>query len=173
MIAGVRVRPLHTHPDDRGTFTEIFRREWGTGVDPIQWNVVRSQAGVLRGVHVHPTHDDYLIVIEGRATIGLADLRGGSATEGERTTVELRGDDTASIVIPHGVAHGFLFHEPSIHVYSVSHYWDLADELACHWADPDLGIDWPATPRLVSDRDATAQTLNGLLDELSPYQPIG
>ena len=57
--AGVVVRPLESHVDDRGTFTELYRQEWATGVSPIQWNAVRSDGGVLRGVHVHlPSSND-------------------------------------------------------------------------------------------------------------------
>lgn len=169
---GVVVTELDLHPDERGTFTELFRGEWDTGVHPVQWNAVTSEPGVLRGVHVHPQHDDYLTVVAGHATVGLRDLRRSSPTEGLATTVECPGAEPRSIVIPHGVAHGFLFHEPSTHVYAVSHYWDTADELACHWDDPDLGIEWPFRPKLVSDRDATAQPLRELLDELEPLQPI-
>lgn len=170
---GVAVRPLTMHADHRGVFTEIHRREWDTAIDPIQWNVVRSEAGVLRGVHVHPRHTDYLLVIEGRATIGLRDLRSGSPSEGRSATIEVDGDRWMGLTIPPGVAHGFLFHERSLHVYSVSHYWDLADELGCHWADPALEIDWPFQPTLLSERDAAASSLGALTDELAPLQPIG
>ena len=38
--AGVVVRPLEAHGDERGTFTELYRLEWETGVAPIQWNAV-------------------------------------------------------------------------------------------------------------------------------------
>ena len=34
--AGVGSHPLVPHPDARGTFTEIFRKEWGFGVEPLQ-----------------------------------------------------------------------------------------------------------------------------------------
>jgi dTDP-4-dehydrorhamnose 3,5-epimerase len=170
--AGVRLIPLEMHHDERGVFTEIFRREWDTGVSPVQWNVVRSGARVLRGVHVHPRHDDYLVVVEGRASIGIRDLRRGSPTEGLSALVELRADNLQALVTPHGVAHGFYFHEPSIHVYSVTHYWDTADELGCHWADPALEIPWPDESPLVSERDDAAQSLAELLAELEPFQPI-
>lgn len=170
--AGVVVTELEKHPDERGTFTEMFRGEWGTGVEPVQWNVVTSEPGVLRGVHVHPRHDDYLIVVAGRATVGLLDLRPSSPTERMAATIECSGAEPRSIVIPHGVAHGFLFHERSTHVDAVSHYWDTADELACHWDDPDLGIEWPFRPTLVSERDATAHPLKDLLGELEPFQPF-
>jgi len=170
--AGTALRPLQAHADARGAFTELYRREWGTGVEPIQWNAVRSEAGVLRGVHVHIRHDDYLTVPVGRASVGLKDLRRGSPTEGLAALVELGEEHPAALVIPHGVAHGFYFHEPSLHVYAVSEYWDAADELACNWADPELGIAWPVATALVSDRDRGAQPLRALLDALAPSQPI-
>ena len=55
----------------------------------MQWNAVWSEAGVLRGVHVHIRHDDYLTVPVGRASVGLRDLRRGSPTEGLSALVEL------------------------------------------------------------------------------------
>ncbi len=170
--SGVVLTDLAMHEDPRGVFTEIFRIEWSTGVQPVQWNMVSSEAGVLRGVHVHPTHDDYLIVTSGHATVGLRDLRQGSDTYGLATTVDVSGDALRAISIPHGVAHGFLFHEPSRHIYAVSHYWDTADELACFWGDEELGIDWPFEPTLVSERDASAQSLEDLLNEIEPHQPF-
>jgi dTDP-4-dehydrorhamnose 3,5-epimerase len=170
--AGALLRPLEAHGDERGSFTELFRSEWGSGIEPVQWNAVRSEAGVLRGVHVHIRHDDYLTVPIGHATVGLRDLRRGSPTEGLSTLVELGGSEPAALVIPHGVAHGFYFPEPSLHVYAVSEYWDPADELGCHWADPDLAIPWPVESARVSERDDSAQPLGALLAALEPSQPI-
>jgi dTDP-4-dehydrorhamnose 3,5-epimerase len=160
------------HADERGVFTEIFRQDWNTGVGPVQWNAVSSASGVLRGVHVHPRHDDYLVVVSGWATIGLKDLRRGSDTFGLATTIEASGKALRGITIPHGVAHGFLFHEPSIHIYAVSHYWDTTDELACFWGDDDLGIEWPVEPVHLSERDAAAPALTQLIDEIEIYQPF-
>lgn len=170
--AGVVVRPLAAHVDERGTFTELYRLEWATGVTPIQWNAVRSDGGVLRGVHVHLRHDDYLTVPYGRAVVGLRDLRRGSPTEGLSGVVELGGDQQAALVIPHGVAHGFYFLEPSVYVYAVTEYWDPNDELVCHWADPELQIPWPVRSAQVSERDAKSQSLRDLLRQLEPWQPI-
>ena len=164
---GVRVTPLEPHDDDRGTFTELHRISWSVGVEPVQWNAVRSRAGVLRGVHVHPRHDDYLTVVTGRATIGLRDLRPDAPTAGAATCVELHGDAPAAITIPHGVAHGFLFHEPSLHIYAVSHYWDPADELGCRWDDPALEIPWPDAEPLISPRDAALPPLAELQEALA------
>jgi dTDP-4-dehydrorhamnose 3,5-epimerase len=170
--AGTTLHALQPHADDRGSFTELYRAEWGTGVEPIQWNAVRSEAGVVRGVHVHLRHDDYLTVPFGRAFVGLRDLRVGSSTEGLTALVELGEDRPGALVIPHGVAHGFYFERPSLHVYAVSEYWDLSDELGCRWDDPELEIPWPVPSARVSARDAAAQPLRALLEELEPSQPI-
>jgi len=156
---GVLARDLQTHPDDRGTFTEIFREEWGTGVRPIQWNCVSSLAGTLRGVHVHARHDDYLIVLRGLASIALRDLRQDSPTCRRTVVVDLDGERLRAITIPTGVAHGFYFRRNSAHVYTVSHYWDTADEMGCRWDDPALELPWriPEPPRLSPPRHLGGQ----------------
>jgi dTDP-4-dehydrorhamnose 3,5-epimerase len=159
---GVSLLRLTPHSDDRGVFTELFRASWEPGVAPVQWNAVRSKPNVLRGVHVHRQHTDYLTLVTGTATIGLHDLRSGSPTEGLGATVELASREPAALVIPVGVAHGFYFHEESVHVYAVSHEFDPADELGCRWDDPGLSIDWPCIEPLVSARDREL----GPLDEL-------
>ena len=165
--ADVRITPLVSHEDERGDFSEIHRLEWETTVaPPVQWNAVHSAAGVLRGVHVHPRHDDYLIIFEGSATIGLADLREESPTFGAAACVVAGRENRVGIAIPHGVAHGFLFHAPSLHIYAVSHYWDPADEQGCRWDDRELGIDWPEVEPLLSPRDAALPPLAELRPRL-------
>ena len=168
---GVRLRPLVTHPDHRGTFTEIFREEWDTGVRPIQWNAVASEARTLRGVHVHDRHTDYLVLLRGRASIGLMDLRPGSPTMGWSGMVESSREQLQALVIPPGVAHGFYFPQPSLHLYSTSEYWDPPRELGCRWDDPALGLRWPDDDPVVSIRDAGLGSLSELSEALAGRWP--
>ena len=63
----VEVIPLATHRDERGWLTEIYRQKWPVGVQPCQWNATFSDANVLRGVHVHYKHTDYLVLLRGRS----------------------------------------------------------------------------------------------------------
>jgi dTDP-4-dehydrorhamnose 3,5-epimerase len=163
---GVTLRSLERHRDERGSLTEIFRASWDTGVDAVQWNYAESEARVLRGVHVHVKHIDYLILLRGCASIGLRDLRIGSPTEGMTALVETQGAKLHGLTIPPGVAHGFYFHEPSAHIYAVSEYWDHQDEFGCHWADPALEIDWPDASPLISARDAGLPSLRELVASL-------
>ena len=154
--AGARLRRLEMHSDGRGCFTEIFRNNWSDGTLPMQWNAVSSRAGVLRGVHVHAGHDDLLVVVQGRAIIGLHDIRTTSPTFGLARTVKMCGAAQSSLFVPRGVAHGFYFPEDSLMVYAVSAYWDLGDEIGCHWADRDLKIAWGIDHAITSPRDSTA-----------------
>ena len=95
---------------------------------------------------------------------GLHDLREGSETEGAGYVVQLDAEAPAALAIPPGVAHGFYFHEPSLHVYAVSHEWDPTDELGCRWDDPALGIAWSCSKPLISDRDRDLGPLSALRD---------
>ena len=155
-LDGVVFTKLEPHADHRGAFTELFRASWPTDSTPVQWNVVSSDANVLRGFHVHVEHGDYLTVIFGELFLGLKDVRRNSPTEGCVDVRVIRATDPVAVTIPSGVAHGFYFPTPSTHLYSVSHYWNPDDELGCRWDDPDIGIAWPTTAPLLSERDANA-----------------
>jgi dTDP-4-dehydrorhamnose 3,5-epimerase len=167
---GMDRRPLVPYRDSRGSFTEVLRDSWGVGSRAIQWNLVHSVPRTVRGVHVHLYHLDYWMLVHGRATVGFRDLRIHSPTRGLSGEMRLAGDVPELLIIPPGVAHGFQFHDTSIHLYAVTHYWDIADELGCKWDDPELEIAWPDKHALLSSRDRDAASLGDLLMELEPHQ---
>jgi dTDP-4-dehydrorhamnose 3,5-epimerase len=167
---GVRILPLVPHADERGELVELYRQSWG-GPRPVQWNCVRSEARTLRGVHVHIAHWDYLVVTSGSCLFGLYDARGGSPTEGHRAFVQADGARPFALVLPPGVAHGFYFAVPSVHVYGVTHYWDLRDELGCRFDDPDLGLDWPTRDVVLSPRDQRLPPLRDVLPKIPRWRP--
>ena len=170
--AGVRLQPLQSHRDHRGSLTEVFREEWGLGAEPVQWNFVRSAASTMRGVHVHVVHDDVVIVLEGQMTLGLRDVREASPTNGMPAALDLSDGAPMVAVIPHGVIHGFFFRGPATVLIGATRYYDPADDVECLWSDPSLGIPWPAVPTLVSDRDRAAPPFSALLDRIRPWQPF-
>lgn len=155
---GVRLLPLSGHRDHRGILAEIFRAAWiGNDAGPfLQWNAVASEPGVLRGVHVHARHTDYLVVLAGEALIGLHDMRPHSSTAGLSRLLPASEAAWQGVVVPPGVAHGIFFRARSLLLYGFDSYWDPADDIGCHWADPELGLDWPAATPTLSERDATA-----------------
>jgi dTDP-4-dehydrorhamnose 3,5-epimerase len=163
---GVRLEVLVPHRDGRGTLTEMFREEGGWGPRPRQWNVVHSGANVLRGVHVHRVHTDYLTMAAGSMVLGLHDLRSGMATRGLSVMLELRASEPAMVVIPPGVAHGFYFEEPACYVIGVTEYFHTRDELGCSWDAEEFRFAWPCDHPILSERDASAPSYAAMVATL-------
>ncbi len=163
---GVILRDLVSHRDERGSLAEVFRASWVGDEEFVQWNFVDSNRNTLRGVHVHPVHSDYLVVIQGTLMLGLCDLRRWSPTYQLSCLVELRGELLQGAYIPPGVAHGFYFPEMTRYVYGVTDYWSHADELGCSWNDPQLAIEWPVKEPVLSPRDREAISLQELMNVL-------
>jgi dTDP-4-dehydrorhamnose 3,5-epimerase len=178
-IDGVRIGHLPRHADGRGSFREVWRASWyadGGGEEPppsfVQANISVSGPGVLRGLHLHRRQVDHWVVVDGRACVGLVDVRpamaGGASPIVE--THELRADDW--LAIPVGVAHGFLALEPLTLLYLVSAEFDGSDELGFAWDDPVVGVPWPPAPGtpdgrpIVSERDSSAPSLEQLLGDV-------
>jgi dTDP-4-dehydrorhamnose 3,5-epimerase len=171
-IAGVRVWPLEVHGDARGDLTEVFRQEWDSGLSPVQWTVLRNVPRSLRGMDIHVVHDDWQVLVAGRAAVGLKDLRRGSPTEERSELLELVSDELQALIVPRGVAHGFYFYEHSTLVVGSTGYYDPEDHLPCHYADPGLGIEWPAEPEVLSELDRNAPPLAWLVDRIARWQPL-
>jgi dTDP-4-dehydrorhamnose 3,5-epimerase len=185
-LQGVRFGAVTRHADVRGSFRELWRdsafptltiAETGApaGSEPhfVQANLSRSAAGVLRGLHYHRHQLDYWVVVGGRALVALVDVRrllGGTADRPLVETRELGADE--SVVIPAGVAHGFLALEPLELLYLVTNEFDGTDELGFAWDDPTVGVPWPrldATPDgrpILSDRDRSNPPLADLVARL-------
>jgi dTDP-4-dehydrorhamnose 3,5-epimerase len=170
--AGISVRALPIVSDRRGSLTEVFHQAWVDAPQaPVQWNVVTSEAGVLRGMHVHLGYHEYYVVLQGRATVGYCDTRRGSPTLGATALVEAAAspESLVSIAAPPGIVHGIYTHEPTILVTAMTRYWDLAQELGCHWRDPSLGIAWPFADAITSERDEALPPLAKILARIPPF----
>lgn len=177
-LPGVRFGRLVSHGDTRGAFTEVWRASTfagaaAAGAPFVQANLSTSAPGVLRGLHLHRRQLDYWVVVSGRAFVALVDARpgiAGSAGPAAVETRELRPNDW--VVIPAGVAHGFLALESLQLLYLVTNEYDGSDELGFAWDDPVVGVPWPevsVTPDgrpITSERDATNPTLAELVDRL-------
>jgi dTDP-4-dehydrorhamnose 3,5-epimerase len=173
VLAGVHYGAIVRHADDRGSFRELWRAGDFPGERFVQANLSESAAGVLRGLHLHRRQDDLWIVGRGRAFVALVDVRpliDGSGTAPLIETRELGPDDW--VVIPSGVAHGFLALDPLELIYLVTNEYDGSDELGFAWNDPSVPIAWPAlaaTPGgrpIVSARDDANPPLADLVVRL-------
>jgi dTDP-4-dehydrorhamnose 3,5-epimerase len=168
-LHGVRLESLVSHRDERGVFTEIFSSAWDAGIRPAQWSVVSSNKGVFRGMHLHRRHDEYFLLIKGRACVGLHDLRTASPTAACWSVYELSGAQLTFLSFPPGIVHGWYFYEDAIHVQAVSESYESYrddDNLGCRWDDPDLGIKWPFDAPVLSEEAAQFPSLCELRQQL-------
>lgn len=169
-ITGLKLAKLKSFEDQRGRFTEIFRKEWfpERNWDMVQSNRSRSLEGVLRGLHYHNKQADYWFVLQGTIRVGLADLRRSSPTIGQTMVIEMSGEDEQGLFIPVGVAHGFLSLEESLLIYYVDNYYDGSDEFGVAWDDPDLGLSWGKPNPKISERDRANPRLKEIPVENRP-----
>lgn len=161
---GVDLIPLTGHSDHRGLLVEMNRESWSLPRSR-QQNIVYSRQNVLRGVHVHPSHTDDLMVISGQFILGLHDIRSGSRTFGQSFVVKLTGNKPLRCIIPIGVAHGFYTPEPTTYIYGLSSEWFPENDFGCRWDDPQVGIDWPSgiQPEL-SERDQNPLSYDEMIE---------
>jgi dTDP-4-dehydrorhamnose 3,5-epimerase len=153
-IPGVWLVHLATFGDRRGRFMETYRTSWLPFAAPmVQGNRSESTPGVLRGLHYHRRQADLWFVQAGRVTTVLLDTRVGSPTEGGHLFLAQGGGEDVAVYIPEGVAHGFYAHDDVVMTYLVTNEYDGSDELGVAWDDPDLGIAWPVSAPVLSDRD--------------------
>jgi dTDP-4-dehydrorhamnose 3,5-epimerase len=163
-ISGVWRRRVRIERDDRGSFNELWRGSL-TRLFPAwkvaQANLSRSRSGVLRGLHFHQHQTDLWTLLDGRAVVGLVDirplLRGSAERPPDRLTQTLAAGD--SLLIPEGVAHGFWALEEVSFLYLVNREYDGSDELGFAWNDPLAGVRWPDGEPVLSDRDRNAPSL--------------
>jgi dTDP-4-dehydrorhamnose 3,5-epimerase len=159
---------VETNPvqDERGFFLESYQRrsfaEVGLDATFVQDNHSRSRAGVLRGLHYQDMTASMTKLV--RCTRGAifdvaVDLRWGSPTFGCWFGVELSESNFRQLYVPVGFAHGFLVLSDVADLqYKCSNYYAPAAEGAVRWDDPALGIDWPLTQPVLSQRDRQAKT---------------
>jgi dTDP-4-dehydrorhamnose 3,5-epimerase len=144
--------------DERGFFEELYSLSKLPNFSCMQVNCSRSKKNVLRGMHIVP-FAKLVHCVKGKIFDVVVDMRKDSETHLQWHGVELNEDNQLSLYIPHNCAHGFLALEESIVVYAQDGLYDPTTEYSVHYSS--LGIEWPGTDFIVSEKDAKARTLYG------------
>lgn len=178
-LPGALILEPQVFGDARGFFYESYNKskyhEAGIVADFVQSNVSRSAKGVLRGLHYQwPNPQGKLVsVLEGEVYDVAVDIRHGSATFGQWAGVMLTADNHRHFWIPEGYAHGFcVLSEFATFSYQCSALYDAKADAGIRWNDADIGIDWPLSTPLLSDKDAKAPLLKDVpVDRLPLFIP--
>jgi dTDP-4-dehydrorhamnose 3,5-epimerase len=152
--------------DDRGFFSETFRadqfQELGLPTTFVQDNHSRSVKGVVRGLHFQwePAMGKIMRVTVGAAFLVAVDIRKGSPTLGKWVGIEASAENRRCVWAPAGFARGFCALSEAAEIqYKCTGIYNNKAESGIRWNDPEIGIAWPLTDVLVSDKDRNAQTL--------------
>lgn len=148
-ISGCYLIEWFIFSDIRGDFRELFRLEWlepKTGpLDFIQENISHSKKWVFRGFHFQKEFPQakYVSVISGKILDFIIDLRVNSPTYKKLYSVEICAEESVSIFIPKGCAHGFLSLTDNTGVhYKADEYYSKDDEAWIRYDDRGVSVDW-------------------------------
>jgi dTDP-4-dehydrorhamnose 3,5-epimerase len=152
------------HGDERGFLVETFREnalaELGIEVEFVQDNHSHSRGRVLRGIHMQRGQAKLVRCPRGRVWDVAVDLRPDSPTYRRWEGHQLDGEKHRQLFIPPGFGHGFcLLSDEADVIYRLSSYYDRDLETGVAWNDPEIGIEWPISDPILSERDRSAPRL--------------
>ena len=148
--------------DERGFFartfcaTEFAERGLETGF--VQHSVSHSaRVHTIRGMHFQtPPHAEVKVVscIAGTIYDVIVDIRPQSPTYLQWRAFELSASNRRQLYIPAGFAHGFqTLADDATVSYLISQFYTPQAASGLRFDDPTLGIEWPAAPSIISERD--------------------
>ncbi len=165
-IEGVIVVKPDVFEDERGFFMEVFRKdqfeEVGLPGNFVQLNHSASAKNVVRGLHFQwaPAMGKLMRVTSGMAFLAAVDIRKGSPTLGKWFGVEASAENKIQLWAPACFARGFCVLSDSAEIqYLCTGIYNPKGESGILWNDPEIGIEWPVSDPVLSEKDKNAQTL--------------
>jgi len=165
-LEGLFVVNIDFFKDERGFFLESWSKKdfaaAGIHADFVQDSHSASRYGVLRGMHYQDMRAPTGKLV--RCTVGrildvAVDLRESSKTYGRYFTVELSAENKTMLWVPVGFAHGFGTLSDYCEVqYKQTDFYNPQTEGGIAWNDPEVGIPWPITSPVLSQRDQNQKT---------------
>ncbi|MFC1798561.1 dTDP-4-dehydrorhamnose 3,5-epimerase [Thermodesulfobacteriota bacterium] len=151
--------------DDRGFFTEVFRKdqfdELGLPSNYVQLNHSGSVKNVTRGLHFQwdPPMGKLMRVTRGSAFLVAVDIRKNSPTLGKWFGLEVSKENQLQLWAPAGFARGFcVLSEYAEIQYLCTGVYSNKGESGILWNDPEIGIEWPVKSPILSEKDKKSQT---------------
>jgi dTDP-4-dehydrorhamnose 3,5-epimerase len=166
-IDGLLVLEPDVYRDERGFFLETFHEQkyesFGIESNFVQDNLSFSSKGILRGLHFQYRHPQAKLVqaLSGEVFDVAVDIRPGSPTFGKWFGIRLSQDNLYQMFIPEGFAHGYcVVSETTLFAYKCTDFYSPSDEGGLLWSDPDIGIEWPVSDPVLSQKDSRLPRLS-------------
>jgi dTDP-4-dehydrorhamnose 3,5-epimerase len=173
------IRP-DRHSDERGYFARTYCREMflarGLKDCGLQCSVsFNLRRGTLRGLHFQdePHAETKLIrCVRGHVYDVIVDLRDDSPSFGRWHAEYLDAENGFSLYLPSGFAHGFITMADETELsYQMAEPFVAHAAIGITWNDPDLAIDWPIQPSVISERDRSLQRFTTFCDTRNIHLP--
>ena len=168
-LPGVLIIEPKIFPDARGFFVETYNKDRyvNNGILPefVQDNLSFSTRGVLRGLHYQNPHAQgkLVYVLQGEVWDVAVDIRRDSPRFGQWTAVTLSSENKKQFYIPPGFAHGFcVLSETALFTYKCTDLYHPECDGGVRWDDPAIGIQWPISDPILSDKDRNLPLLGEL-----------
>lgn len=153
--------------DERGYFVELFKQtefaDFGLSCKIVQQNLSHSVKGVLRGLHyqLRPREQAKLVTaVRGDVYDVAVDIRKSSPYFGKYVAENLSGRNHRMLYVPEGFAHGFCVLSDEAEVsYAVTKEYSRAHERGIVWSDSSIGVEWPLSKPVLSEKDMALPTL--------------
>lgn len=166
-IEGAYITRLTRHTDERGYFQELIHsQKYPVGIFPndgiLQVSVSKNQRNTLRGMHASP-YPKIVTVISGEVFDIICDVRKVGPTYRRWACFKLSEENRRQLIIPAGVAHGFLCVQDATILYLQGGLFGQG-ELDVNAFDPELGIAWPGEDSsfIMSSKDRLAKNLKDI-----------
>jgi dTDP-4-dehydrorhamnose 3,5-epimerase len=172
----VLIVTVDVYRDARGFFLEAYheRKFASLGIPArfVQDNHSHSTKAVLRGLHyqLRNPQGKLVRVVRGEIWDVAVDIRKGSPRFGRWTALTLSEDNNCQLYVPPGFAHGFcVLSEVADVIYKCTDFYAPGDEYGIRWDDPRIGINWPQTEHLLSEKDQAYPWLQDMERVLPVY----
>ena len=171
LLPGALLLDLKVFRDGRGVFAKTYQQSiaetLGIAFPLVEEFYSISAKGVVRGMHFQvPPRDHRKLVYcaAGSVLDVLLDLRPG-AGYGQVASTVLQAQRPQCLLIPSGVAHGFLsLTDDSLMIYKTTTEHSPDHDCGVLWSS--FAFEWPEPRPIVSDRDAAHPPL---ADFVSPF----
>jgi dTDP-4-dehydrorhamnose 3,5-epimerase len=143
---------MKSYKDERGEFVQAYREDMNLPVKFVEDDFSISRRDVLRGLHGDGKTWKLVSCIYGQIFFVAVDPE-----TKKWKSLMLNEQNLRQVLVPPNYAMGYLIlSELAIVHYKQSILYGTTTQFTLRWDDPTLGIDWPISKPILSERDAHA-----------------
>lgn len=163
IINGLEIMERGKFIDERGSFERLFSEKFNSSTTEnfkiADINISKTlDKGTVRGMHYQfgeAAETKLVTCVSGSLIDVVIDMRPQSSTYLKIFSIKLEGEDSLTIRIPKGCAHGFQSLEDDTRLlYFVDNYYSSTDQRGINPLSDELTNIWPLDVSLISEQDS-------------------